>query len=197
MTKRVGRYGLVLALALHGGIVLAAPVRAAEDARPNVLFIAVDDMNDWTSVLNGYEGEVHTPNIERLAKRGVSFVNAQTASPLCCPSRAAIMLGKRPSTTGIYNNGQWWRPHMPHAVSLPMAFRAHGYTAVGAGKIYHHTAGNNHPISGMAFSDWFSGMIHGFGATRSTTRGSPRLPAERIRGTNAIKPLGSERKVLS
>jgi len=189
MTKRVGRYGLVLALALHGGIVLAAPVRAAEDARPNVLFIAVDDMNDWTSVLNGYEGEVHTPNIERLAKRGVSFVNAQTASPLCCPSRAAIMLGKRPSTTGIYNNGQWWRPHMPHAVSLPMAFRAHGYTAVGAGKIYHHTAGNNPPdqwddFQRLVFRDdpWFRGNTLNYPWSKHTPY--PKgYPFSEIKGT--------------
>jgi choline-sulfatase len=132
--------------------------------RPNVLFFAVDDMNDWTSLLKGYAGKVHTPNQERLAKMGVSFANAQTASPVCCPSRTAMMLGKRPSTTGIYGNQQWWRPHMPDAVSMPMHFRQHGYIAAGAGKIFHHTAGFNPPdqwddFQRLVFKDdpWFRG----------------------------------------
>ncbi len=153
---------LFLVAVLAGALLLSCSSPRA--ARPNVLFLAVDDMNDWTSVLEGYGGKVHTPNIERLAKKGVSFVNAQTASSVCCPSRTALMLGKRPSTTGIYNNGQWWRPHMPDAVSIPMHFRKHGYTAVGAGKIFHHTAGNNPPdqwddFQRLVFNDdpWFRG----------------------------------------
>ena len=113
--------------------------------KPNVLFISVDDMNDWASPLGGYPGKVHTPNMERLGKLGVTFLNAHTASPVCCPSRTAIMLGLRPSTTGIYNNGQWWRPHLPDTVSIPMYFRQHGYKAIGAGKVFHHTAGFNPP----------------------------------------------------
>jgi choline-sulfatase len=134
------------------------------DAKPNVLFFAVDDMNDWTSLLKGYDGTVHTPNQDRLAEMGLSFTQAQTASPVCCPSRTAMMLGKRPSTTGIYNNGQWWRPHMPDAVSMPMYFRQQGYTVVGAGKIFHHTAGFNPPdhwddFQRIVFEDdpWFRG----------------------------------------
>jgi len=157
--------------------------------RPNVLFLAVDDMNDWTSVLKGYAGTVHTPNIERLAKTGVSFVNAQTASPVCCPSRAALMLGKRPSTTGIYNNGQWWRPHMPKAVSLPMAFRAHNYTAVGAGKIFHHTAGNNPPdqwddFQRLVFNDdpWFRGAKLNYPWSKHT-RNPDGYPFSSMKGT--------------
>ena len=137
---------------------------AGAQERPNVLFISVDDMNDWTTTHDGYAGKVHTPNLERLAKRGTTFINAHTASPVCCPSRTAIMLGKRPSTTGIYNNGQWWRPHLPDAVSLPMYFRQHGYKAIGAGKVFHHTAGFNPPdqwdnFQRLTFRDdpWFRG----------------------------------------
>ena len=147
---------------------LCAPSTWAEGVssvdRPNVIFFAVDDMNDWTSVLGGYSGTVHTPNQDRLARMGVSFANAQTASPVCCPSRTAMMLGKWPSTTGVYNNAQWWRPHLPEAVSLPMYFRNQGYTAVGAGKIFHHTAGFNPPdqwddFQRIVFNDdpWFRG----------------------------------------
>ena len=137
---------------------------AIADQRPNVLFIAVDDMNDWTSLLGGYSGKVHTPNQDRLARMGLTFTNAQTASPVCCPSRTAMMLGQRPSTTGIYNNGQWWRPHKPDVVTMPMYFRQHGYVAVGAGKIFHHTAGFNPPdqwddFQRLTFADdpWFRG----------------------------------------
>ena len=60
------------------------------------------------------------------------------------------MLGKRPSTTGIYNNGQWWLPHLPDAISLPMAFKDNGYM-VGSRKNFHHTAGFNPPLQWMNF----------------------------------------------
>jgi len=113
--------------------------------RPNVLFVAVDDMRDWTAGLRGYRGTVHTPTQDRLARRGVLFTNAHCPSPVCNPSRTAILLGLRPSTTGIYNNGQWWRPAFPEIVTLPMHFKGHGYHVGGAGKIFHHTAGFNPP----------------------------------------------------
>lgn len=112
---------------------------------PNVLFLAVDDMRDWVGHLGGYGGRVHTPNIDRLAARGTAFANAHTAAPVCCPSRAAVMTGRFPSSTGIYGNQHWWKPHRPDMVTLPAHFRANGYTAVGAGKLFHHTVGNNPP----------------------------------------------------
>lgn len=118
---------------------------AKEKPRPNVLFLAVDDMKDWVNCLGGYEGTVHTPNIDRLAKRGMLFTNAHCPSPKCAPSRAAIMTGLRPSTTGLYDNGHWWLPNLPDVVTIPVHFRNHGYRVVGAGKIFHHTAGNNPP----------------------------------------------------
>ena len=119
--------------------------RRDNPAKPNVLFISVDDMRDWTAGLGGYAGDVHTPNQERLASRGVRFTNAHCASTVCNPSRTAIMLGLRPSTTGVYNNGQWWRPAHPDVVTIPMHFRANGHYAAGAGKVFHHTAGFNPP----------------------------------------------------
>ena len=95
----------------------------AKAERPNVLFIAVDDMKDWVNCLGGYEGRVHTPNIDRLAKRGMLFTNAHCVSPKCAPSRAAIMTGLRPSTTGLYENQHWWYPNLPehghHANEVP------------------------------------------------------------------------------
>ncbi|MBL8173546.1 MAG: sulfatase [Bryobacterales bacterium] len=112
--------------------------------KPNVLFLSVDDMNDWVGCLGGYPG-VKTPNIDRLAKRGALFTNAHCASPLCNPSRTALLTGMRPDTTGVYNNDQWWRPAHPDYVTLPMYLRKHGYHAAGAGKVFHHTSGFNPP----------------------------------------------------
>ncbi|MBI3679668.1 MAG: sulfatase [Acidobacteria bacterium] len=122
---------LAASASLHGG------------QRPNVLFVSVDDMNDWVGCL-GYQG-VRTPNIDRLARRGVLFSNAHCAAPLCNPSRTALLTGMRPSTTGVYNNEQWWRPALPGAVTLPMHFKQNGYHVAGAGKVFHHVAGFNPP----------------------------------------------------
>ena len=117
----------------------------ASERKPNVLFIAVDDMNDWISLLGGYSGQVHTPNFDRLGRMGVTFTNAHSPSTVCNPSRTAIMTGLRPSTTGVYNNGQWWRAALPDVVTMPECFRKNGYLAEGGGKIFHHTLGNNPP----------------------------------------------------
>jgi arylsulfatase A-like enzyme len=130
------------ALKLLGGtaasLALAPLARSAESSaeRPNVLFIAVDDLNDWIGCLGGHP-DTKTPNIDRLAERGVLFTNAFCAAPACNPSRAALMTGIRPSTSGVYHNPQPWRKAMPDAVTLPQHFMAHGYRAVGGGKIYH------------------------------------------------------------
>ncbi len=112
--------------------------------RPNVLMVSVDDMNDWVGCLRGYPG-VSTPNIDRLAARGALFSDAHCASPLCNPSRTALLTGLRPSTSGIYNNEQYWRPALPGVTTLPEWFRKSGYHVAGAGKIFHHVAGFNPP----------------------------------------------------
>ena len=129
---------LVLLLLVEFDIEGASP-------KPNVLFLCVDDMKDWVNCLGGYEGQVRTPNIDRLARRGVLFTNAHCVSPKCAPSRAAILTGLRPSTTGLYDNGHWWLPNLPEVVTIPRHFRNHGYRVAGAGKIFHHTAGNHPP----------------------------------------------------
>lgn len=106
--------------------------------RPNVLFIAVDDLNDWIGSLGGNR-QTLTPNFDRLAARSVLFTNAHCAAPACNPSRAALMTGIRPSTSGVYHNPQPWResPVLKNAPTIPQHFMANGYTAVGSGKIYH------------------------------------------------------------
>ena len=111
-------------------------------AKPNILFIAVDDLNDWVGCLGGHP-QAKTPNIDALAKRGVLFKQAHCAAPLCSPSRTAIMMGLRPSTTGIYGNLNWFRdmPQYENWVTLPQYFRKHGYLAWGGGKLYHQAYG--------------------------------------------------------
>ncbi len=123
-------------------LVALSPACAAN--RPNVLVILADDLNDWVGALGTWP-TARTPRIDRLALGGALFREAYAASPKCNPSRTAILLGLRPSTTGIYDNGHWWRPHLPDAVTLPEAFRLAGYTVAGAGKVFHHTAGFNPP----------------------------------------------------
>ena len=105
-------------------------------AKPNILFIAVDDLNDWAGCLGGHP-QAKTPNIDALAKRGILFEQAYCAAPLCSPSRTAIMTGLAPSNTGIYGNLNWFRdmPQYKDWITLPQYFRKHGYKAWGGGKL--------------------------------------------------------------
>jgi len=126
------------------GAVWPAFVRAGQKEKRNILFIAVDDMNDWIHPLGGHV-QAQTPNLDRLARRGVTFTCAHTPAAACHPSRTALMTGVRPTTSGIVHNvfnktpGPSWRksPALTHAVTLSQHFRNHGYRAVGGGKIYH------------------------------------------------------------
>jgi arylsulfatase A-like enzyme len=96
----------------------------------------VDDLNHWVKHL-GRNNQVITPNIDRLAKMGVTFSNAYCAAPVCNPSRAALMSGMRPSTTGVYDNNVDWRAAIAQDLTLVTHMKRNGYAAYGAGKIYH------------------------------------------------------------
>tara|TARA_B100000586_G_C20097969_1_gene423422 strand:- start:279 stop:1691 length:1413 start_codon:yes stop_codon:yes gene_type:complete len=118
---------------------LSRALPAADDQQPpNVLLITVDDLNDWVVGLDGHPQSL-TPNIERLARRGVSFTNAHCQAPICNPSRTSFMTGLRPSTTGIYENRPWFRSTAlnRNRVTLTEHFSANGYETFTAGKIYH------------------------------------------------------------
>ncbi|MCS6850556.1 MAG: sulfatase [Gemmataceae bacterium] len=115
---------------------VSSVVRAEPPARPNVLFIAVDDLNHWVGYL-GRNRQTRTPNIDKLAARGVAFTRSYCVAPLCNPSRVALMSGLRPSTTGVYVNANDWRPVIAEDKTLTTAFRKAGYYVAGAGKIYH------------------------------------------------------------
>ncbi|MDO8539951.1 MAG: sulfatase [Opitutaceae bacterium] len=114
----------------------ALSARAAQPAKPNILFIAVDDLNHWVGHL-GRNPQTRTPNIDRLARMGVAFNNAYCAVPACEPARGALMGGRRPWTTGLYYNGDKWKNILPEGQGLTAQFLKAGYRVSGAGKIYH------------------------------------------------------------
>lgn len=122
------RYSLIFLL-------LVSIARAVDP--PNVLFIAVDDMNDGITLF-GEDRPFKTPNIRDLTRRGVFFSRAYCASAACNPSRAAILTGKRPHITGAYGNSADWRAAARGCLTLPEYFGRHGYSTAGFGKIYHH-----------------------------------------------------------
>lgn len=105
--------------------------------KPNVLFIAVDDLNDWCGVMRGHP-QAHTPNLDQLAARGVFFDRAYCAAPSCNPSRVAVLTGISAATSGMYVNDQKFRKVMPDVVTLPQFFTANGWRVAGGGKIFHH-----------------------------------------------------------
>ena len=137
-------YGSKSILGIIVLLLLAAPKLEAEQSRtvPNVLFIAVDDMNDWTSYLQGHP-QARTPNLDRFAKDSVRFTQAYCNAPSCNPSRASVMLGKHPNSTGFYSNKSGntsidLRKYYPDKLTIPQFFRQHGYSTFRTGKIYHY-----------------------------------------------------------
>lgn len=109
----------------------------AAETRPNILFIAVDDLNDWIGCLGGHP-QAKTPHIDRLAASGVLFTNAHCPAPACNPSRTAIFTGRSPHKSGLYANGQNMRDVLPNAVLMPKHFSQHGYWSAGSGKLLHY-----------------------------------------------------------
>jgi arylsulfatase A-like enzyme len=111
-----------------------------EDARASVLLINVDDWNDWNQVLRGHPQAI-TPNIERLAKKGVTFSNTICSSPVCFPSRTALFSGIHPARSGCISNFNWrnsWRTYVPDAVTLPRHLARHGWQTIGIAKNFHN-----------------------------------------------------------
>jgi choline-sulfatase len=120
---------------------LSLPLMAAD--KPNILFIAIDDQNDWIGHMGGHP-MAKTPNLDKLAARGTSFLNAHCNAPLCNPSRTSLLLGMRPTSTGIYGLSPWFRTvaELKDRVALPQHFANHGYSTAATGKIYHGGAGS-------------------------------------------------------
>lgn len=109
----------------------------AAEAKPNVLFISVDDLNDWIGCMGGHP-QTKTPNLDRLAASGVLFTNAYCPAASCNPSRTAIFSGLPPHRSGLYRNQQKMREVLPEAELLPRYFSRQGYWAAGSGKMLHY-----------------------------------------------------------
>jgi iduronate 2-sulfatase len=119
---------------------------AGSGGRPNVLFIISDDLNNSL----GCYGHplVKSPNLDRLAARGVRFERAYCQFPLCGPSRNSMLTGLYPNSTGILANAQIFRQTIPKQISLPQAFRLEGYFAGRIGKLYHYNVPNSMGTNG-------------------------------------------------
>lgn len=141
---------LMVIVALVGCV---AGVHAADEpSKPNVLFLICDDLNCDLSCYG--HPLVKSPNIDRLAQRGVRFEHAYCQYPLCGPSRASFMSGLYPDQTLIHRNAIYLREHVPNAKTMSQMFRDAGYFATRIGKIYHYnvpkhigTAGHDDPYS--------------------------------------------------
>jgi arylsulfatase A-like enzyme len=134
---------LALLTALLPPVVLATTVARAGNQRPNVVFVIVDDLNDLPLAPHG-KPAIATPNIDRLRERGVSFTNAHTNDPICAPSRAAMMFGLYPQTTGLYWFENWRQNEiLKTSVSLNRHLKNNGYSVFGTGKVYHIGRGDN------------------------------------------------------
>lgn len=111
----------------------------ADQNKPSLLFINIDDLNDWNSTLKGHPQTI-TPNIDRIANNGVTFTRSIAPSPVCFPSRTAVFSGLHPTTTGVISNFNWgrdWREYIPNIVTLPKHLETLGWQTIGAGKNFH------------------------------------------------------------
>ena len=114
----------------------SATLAAQSNRRPNVLFIATDDMNNALGCYG--HPVVKSPNLDRLAARGVRFDKAYCQFAFCSPSRSSLMTGLGPDTTKVYNLLKHFREAVPNVVTLSQCFKNNGYFAARAGKIYHY-----------------------------------------------------------
>ena len=120
-----------------GFVVFLFGMQIPQAASPNVLFIAVDDLNDWIGCMKGHP-QAQTPNMDRLAERGVLFTNAHCVAPACRPSRSAVFTGKLPPQTGAWSNqSRDIIKAYPRAELLPQFLADQGYKTFGTGKLFH------------------------------------------------------------
>ncbi|MEL6109825.1 MAG: sulfatase [Planctomycetota bacterium] len=168
---------------------------------PDVLFIAVDDLNDWIGCLGGHPQSL-TPNMDRLASRGVLFTNAHCAAPACNPSRATVFSGRMPGVTGVWSNeSASLDKTYPNGVSLSQSFARAGYRTLGTGKLLHRGAK-------LHFQDYFETQQRWSPLSKDTVNyaadelpskatDNPRHLVETSRGEAVVLPLNrmpSDRK---
>jgi arylsulfatase A-like enzyme len=137
-------------------LVLFCNITFAQEQKLNIVMIAVDDLNDWIGAYGGHP-QVKTPNIDKLAAKGMLFRNASCPGPVCGPSRSALLSGFMPSRTGIYGNGNNMLDSelIQKNPTMPEYFSKHGYVTLSKGKIFHkHTTPNGGDHGQWAYDIW-------------------------------------------
>ncbi len=164
-----------------GALYLGACLHAAEPVRPNVLFICVDDLKPLLGCYG--DTKVQSPNIDRLARRGVLFEKAYCNQAVCAPSRNTLMTGKRPTTLGIYDLETHFRKAAPEAVTLAQYFMRHGYRTEAMGKIFHVGHGNHEDAASWSVPHW-SPKAPGYvlPANQNTDKAGANARQGRVRG---------------
>lgn len=152
-------------------LILAVPSLFAADMkeRPNVLMIAIDDLNDWVGCLGGHP-EVKSPHIDRLAASGRNFINAHCVVPVCSPSRVSVMSGVHATTHGSYDLGPSYQSiqRLENVPTMQAYFKSQGYRTIAGGKVLHHG------FSGPLASD--------IDETLPGKKGGPRPPKKQLKG---------------
>jgi arylsulfatase A-like enzyme len=122
---------------------------------PNVLFISLDDMNDWVRPLAGHDQSI-TPSLDQFARTGVNFTRNYAPSPGCNPSRSATLTGLHTYTSGMYSNYQDWRnvPVLQQVQTIGQHFRSSGYYTAGAGKIFHYDQ-----VDSLGWDDYYPSIL--------------------------------------
>ncbi|MEX2578448.1 MAG: sulfatase [Verrucomicrobiales bacterium] len=133
---------LILSLSLFAAACGSAGFLHAADDRPNILFVSIDDLNDWVGCLGGHP-DVTTPHFDALAAAGRNFTNAHCSVPVCSPSRVSVLSGVSPTKSGSYELGPSYQkiPRLDDVPTMPAYFQSHGYTTLSGGKILHHDFG--------------------------------------------------------
>lgn len=180
MTRILFKWFALLCLAV-------AQAGAAPTQRPNVLLICVDDLKPALGCYG--DRTAHSPNIDKLAARGMLLRRAYCNQAVCAPSRNALLTGMRPTSAGIYDLGTNFRKATPEAVTLPQYFMKHGYRTEGMGKIFHVGHGNDEDPASWSVPFW-KGNVVAYAlpesrATNSLTR------EEAFFANDASKPISS------
>ncbi|MEZ6080316.1 MAG: sulfatase-like hydrolase/transferase [Pirellulaceae bacterium] len=172
----------------HRPVVSVLEFTRKSQERPNVLFIAIGDLNDWIGCLQGHP-QALTPNMDALASRGVLFTNAHCSSPACNPSRAAVFSGRTPHYTGVWSNdsAQLLKQH-PDILAIPRAFQQAGYSTLATGKMLH----GGGPDNRMLFEQSFRAAM---GSLNGKTVRLPRRKSCRAKGART-HGMSSNAKVL-